>query len=82
MDVAKICTHAVLLLTLPTGLGPPSIQPLHPPLPPARRPQLIFALRLCGLKVNCSADSAEMALAMEKDSVWRGGQENGTFTLP
>ena len=36
-------------------------------------------LCLCELKVNCSADSAEMALAMEKDSVWRGGQENGTL---
>ena len=34
------------------------------------------------LKANCSADSAEMALAMEKDSVWRGSQESGTFTLP
>ena len=55
---------------------------LRQPYLPAQHPPLIFALRLCGLKVNCSADLAEMALAMEKDSVWRGGQENSTFTLP
>ena len=35
MDMAKFaCAQActVLLLTLPTGLGPPTIQPLDPPL--------------------------------------------------
>ena len=32
LKFAHAQAHAVLLLTLPTGLGPPTVQPLHPPL--------------------------------------------------
>ena len=52
---------------------------------PASVAPSIIALCLCGLKVNCSVDSVEMALANYgelEDSVWRGGQENGIFSLP